>query len=197
MDCFSETGVTNLARRGTEASVTRGFAALGALGLVLLAAGCGGTASRTLATVAGERITQQQVDALVSRAREEARNERQDFPDRDSEVYRELQQQALAMLVYRVQVETAAKRLGIAITDAQARHSLGMKPARRKDAPELLFEHAIGAIGIEEGEDEEGPLRISDARLALTLQALERKLGRDGVQPWIERTRRSVPVRYA
>jgi hypothetical protein len=176
--------------------MTRGLAALGALGLVVLAAGCGGKGDRTLATVAGERITQQQVDALVSRAREEARNERRDFPDRDSEVYRELQQQALAMLVYRAQVETAARRLGIAVTDAQARRSLGMNAARRKELPELVFEHAIGALGLEEGEDEEGPLRISDARLALTLQALERKLGRDGVQPWIERARRSVPVRY-
>jgi hypothetical protein len=177
--------------------VTRGLATLGALGLVALAAGCGGKADRTLATVAGEQITQQQVDALVNRARDEARNERQDFPDRDSEVYRELQQQALAMLVYRSQVEAAAQQLGIAVTDAQARSSLGMKAARHKDLPELVFEHAIGAVGLEEGEDEEGPLRISDARLALTLQALQRKLGRDGVQPWIERARRSVSVRYA
>jgi hypothetical protein len=177
--------------------VTRGLAALGALGLVVLAAGCGGTGSKTLATVAGERITQQQVDALVARARDEARNERQDFPDRGSEVYRELQQQALAMLVYRVQVETAARRLGIAVTDEQARRSLGMTAPRHKDLPEVVFEHAIGAVGIEEGKDEEGPLRLADARLALTLAALERKLGRDGVQPWIERARRSVPVRYA
>jgi hypothetical protein len=197
MRCPSETGVTNLPRRGTEATVTRALAALGALGLVLLAAGCGGTGAQTHATVAGQQITQQQVDALVSRAREEALNERQDFPERGSEVYRELQQQALAMLVYRAQVETAAKRLGIAVTDTQARNSLGLQPPRHKDAPELVFEHAIGAVGLEEGKDEEGPLRIADARLALTLKALERKLGRDGVQPWIERTRRSVPVRYA
>lgn len=177
--------------------MTRGLAALGALALALLAAGCGGTGSKTLATVGAERITQQQVDALVSRAREEASHERQDFPERGSEVYRELERQALGMLVYRAQIETAARRLGIDVTDAQARRSLGMNPPRRKDIPELAFEQAIGALGIEEGKDEEGPLRIADARLALTLAALERKLGRDAVQPWIERARRSVPVRYA
>ena len=177
--------------------MNRGLAALGALCLVLFAAGCGGTGDKTLATVAGGRITQQQVDALVNRAREEARHERRDFPERGSEVYRELQRQALELLVYRTQVETAARRLGIAVTDAEARRSLGLSPPRRKDAPELVFEHAIGALGIEEGKDEEGPLRIADARLALTLAALERRLGRDAVQPWIERARRSVPVRYA
>jgi hypothetical protein len=166
--------------------------------VAVLAAGCGSSASKTLATVGGTRITQEQVDALVDRGREEAVRERRDFPAAGSEGYAALQREALGLLVYRTQVETAAqRRLGIVVSEAAARRGLGMKPERHKELVERVFEGTIGALGIEEHEDEEGPLRISDARLQLTLAALVRRLGADRVQAWIEQARRSVPVRYA
>jgi hypothetical protein len=177
--------------------VTRALAAAGAAGLAVLLAGCGGSADRTLARVGDQQVTQSQVDLLISRAREEARNERQDFPDADSPVYRELQRQALAALVYRARVEVAARRLGIAVTDAEARANAGLKGPRHKELPELVFERAIGAVGLEEGKDEESALRLSETKLQLTLAALERKLGADGVKPWLDRTVPTVRVRFS
>ena len=176
--------------------MTRALAAPGAAGLALVLAGCGGSSDRTLATVGGEHVTQSQVDLLIARARDEARNERRDFPEPSSPVFRELQREALGQLVYRAQVERAARRLGIEVTDAEAGAANGLEAPRHKELPELVFERTIDAVGIEEGKDDEATLRLSDARLQLTLAALVRRLGADAVQPWIQRALRR-PVQYA
>src|SRR3954471_9691337 len=93
----------------------RRSASVGVLTLLTLAlAGCGGGGQ--LAKVGDRSITRDQVDRMVEHASEEAKRANADFPAKGTDGYRELQQEAVAILVSRAQIVLAAKRMGIAVT---------------------------------------------------------------------------------
>jgi hypothetical protein len=88
--------------------------ALAALLLALLA-GCGGGGDKTVAEVGGQKVTQQQLDALVQHFRREAQQEGKDFPKEGTSTFVQLRNQLLGLLVYRAELKQAAERLGATI----------------------------------------------------------------------------------
>ena len=103
------------------------LAVVAALGLALFAA-CGG-GDKTVAEVGCRQVTQQQLDALVQHFRREAQNEGKDFPKEGTRGFVQLRNQLLGLLVYRTELQQAAKRLGVTVTDGQVNARLGATPA--------------------------------------------------------------------
>src|SRR6476620_9949862 len=102
--------------------------AVAALCLTLLA-GCGGGDDKTVAEVGGQQVTQQQLDALVQHFRREAQQEGKDFPAQGTTGFVQLRNQLLGLLVYRTELQQAAKRLGVTVSDDQVNERLGATPA--------------------------------------------------------------------
>jgi hypothetical protein len=170
-----------------------GRSSLAAALFVFALAGCGGSA--TLAHVGDRSITQAQVQRLVEHGREEAAREGADFPARGDDGYRALERQALAILVARVQVEQAARRLGVAVSDAEVQARV---PLPHKELVEVAYEGARRQLGFPE-ENEKGTAAklLGDAvRVQLTLQRVERRIGAARVPAWLAAARR-IPVEYA
>jgi len=101
--------------------------ALAALCLALLA-GCGGKSDKTVAEVGRQRVTQQQLDALVAHFRREAQQEGKDFPEEGSRGFVELRNQLLGLLVYRTELQQAADRLGVKVNEDEVRKRLTTAP---------------------------------------------------------------------
>jgi hypothetical protein len=91
-------------------------------------AGCGGGGDKTVAEVGGQQVTQQQLDALVQHFRREAQNEGKDFPQQGTSGFVQLRNQLLGLLVYRTELQQAAKRLGVTVGDDQVNARLGAAP---------------------------------------------------------------------
>ncbi|MDX6506238.1 MAG: SurA N-terminal domain [Gaiellaceae bacterium] len=95
-----------------------------ALCLALLA-GCGGGSNTTVAHVGGDAITTKQLDGLVSHFRTEAQREGKDFPKDGTQAFRQLRNQLLSLLVYRVELRQAAVRLGVKADPNEITRRLG------------------------------------------------------------------------
>jgi hypothetical protein len=102
--------------------------ALAALLLALLA-GCGGGGDKTVAEVGAQKVTQQQLDALVQHFRREAQQEGKDFPKEGTSTFVQLRNQLLGLLVYRTELKQAAERLGATVSDAELNKRLAAAPA--------------------------------------------------------------------
>ena len=171
-------------------------AVFGVAVLAVGAAGCGG--SSAVAHVGGRAIQREDVDRLLEHAREEARNERRDFPAPGSDGYRVLEREALAILVSRAQLEEAARRLGVTVSQQEVARALGQRPPRHKETIELAYEAAREAIGLPEEDAGEETAALKDAvRAQLTLRKVVVEVGAARVQTWLARARRGVAVSYA
>jgi hypothetical protein len=84
-----------------------------------LLAGCGGGGDKTVATVGGDEITTEQLDALVEHFRAEARLEGKPFPEDGSAQLEKVRKQLLGLLVYRTELKQAAERLGVQIRESE------------------------------------------------------------------------------
>ena len=132
--------------------------ALAALSLALLA-GCGGGGDKTVAEVGGQKVTQQQLDALVQHFRREAQAEGKDFPAEGTATFVQLRNQVLGLLVYRAELKQGAERLGVTVSDDELSKRLAAAPAgggeeegdtngdtyARDSAEAELLKEAIGA----------------------------------------------------
>lgn len=170
---------------------------LGAVVALAALAGCGGGSQR-LAHVGDRSITRGEVDRMLEHAREEARNEHRAFPDEGSAGYRALEREALAILVSRAQLEVAARRLGVSVSQQEVSRQLGRRPPRHKESIELAYEGAREALGFPEEDAGEEAAVLEDAvRAQLTLRKVVRRLGAERVQPWLAKARRTVAVGYS
>jgi len=106
--------------------------ALATLCLALLA-GCGGSGDKTVAVVGGQKVTQQQLDALVAHFRREAQQEGKDFPKQGSRGLVQLRNQLLGLLVYRTELQQAADRLGVRVSEDEVRKRLTTVPGGGED----------------------------------------------------------------
>jgi hypothetical protein len=79
-------------------------------------AGCGG-GDKAVAHVGGEPVTEKKLDAVVAHFRDEARREGKQFPAEGSPAFRLTRNRLLGLLVYRTELEQAARRLGVAVSD--------------------------------------------------------------------------------
>jgi hypothetical protein len=105
----------------------RRAAALGALSLALLAA-CGGGGSKTVAHVGDDAVTQKQLDAVVAHFRTEAQREGKPFPEEGTKTYDRTRNQLLQVLVYRTELQQAAKRLGVKADESEIAKRLASTP---------------------------------------------------------------------
>lgn len=79
-----------------------------------LLAGCGGSGGgKAVAHVGDETITRKQLEAVVAHFRTVARNEGESFPNEGTRVFEQVRAQLLGLLVYRVELKQAARRLGV------------------------------------------------------------------------------------
>jgi parvulin-like peptidyl-prolyl isomerase len=99
------------------------LAAAAALCLALVA-GCGGGGDKTVATVGGDEITTKQLDALVTHFRDEAQREGKSFPQDGSAAFIAQRNQLLSLLVYRAELQQAADRLGIEVSESDVAQRL-------------------------------------------------------------------------
>src|SRR5687767_6191745 len=97
--------------------------------LALGASACGGDAdggtsggslpSGVVASVAGDEITQAELDEVISQAKDRLESQGQRIPAAGSQEYQAFQQNALAYLVQRAQFEQQAEELDVTVTDKE------------------------------------------------------------------------------
>jgi len=89
---------------------------LGAVVLTVVLLRAGGDGNPTVARVAGQPITREQLAAVVDHFRLEAKGEGKPFPDEDSAAFKRVRNHLLGLLVYRAELRRAAARLGVGVT---------------------------------------------------------------------------------
>ena len=97
------------------------------LGAALAAGLCvrgSGPSDPPVAHVGGEAITQDQLAAVVDHFRKQSEADGKPFPDEQSESFPAVRNRLLALLVYRAELDQAARRLGITISDIQVLRKL-------------------------------------------------------------------------
>lgn len=100
------------------------LALLPALLIALLAAGCGGDGGLdasdvpkgSVAVVDGREIPRSEFEAMLEQARKSYKAQKRPFPKAGTEEYQTLQNQAVAALVQKVELEQAAEEMGIAVS---------------------------------------------------------------------------------
>jgi hypothetical protein len=88
-------------------------------------AACGGSSSETLARVGDQKVTAEQVNALVDEATNELRREGKPVPAVGSKGEQALERRALAILVDRARLEQKAADLGVTVSDDEVLERVG------------------------------------------------------------------------
>jgi len=132
-------------------------AAVAVLALSLVAVGCGGggsaggsLASGVAADVAGEEITQTQLDEVIAQAESRLKAQGQKIPAAGSQEYQAFQQNALQFLVQRAQFEQKAEELGVSVSDAEVEERLKRVLTQFFGGSQKKFEQALKKQGISE-----------------------------------------------
>jgi hypothetical protein len=167
--------------------------ALAALCVALLA-GCGGGGSKTVADVGGRQLTQQQLDALVQHFRREAQVEGKDFPRQGTRGFVQLRNQLLGLLVYRVELQEAADRLGVKVNqdELNARLAASQSGAEEGDANgDTYARDAIESELLKEGIAAKVTRGVTGKTLAERSARRNEKLA-----AYLARLQRETKVRY-
>lgn len=77
-----------------------------------------------VAHVNGQAVTRDQLDTAVEHFRVQYKEEGQPFPGENSPNFRALRNRLVALLVYRAEIDQAARRLGIAVSNIQVLRKL-------------------------------------------------------------------------
>ena len=201
-------------------------AALGVVAAVAVVVGAlrHGDSNPVVATVGSTEITHRRLDLTVEHFREEAEREGRPFPDEGSAAYDTVRKQALALLVDRAKVETAAVRLGVHVTNGQVERQLAATGGGEEESGGTIRVRAEAAFlrsTVRSQLVTEGVFRKLTARIRVSQAAVRRYYlrhrslyGRTGyasvagairrqllaarrnavVAAWLTRTRRSVHV---
>ena len=167
-----------------------------ALLVVLLAgalAGCDD--SETVARVGDREIGEADVEHVFEHFEEEFRREGRELPDEGSEAQRNLERNVLGLIVFRVQLEEAAAKLGIRLDEEEVEERV-----RRAREAESGVE---GGEGEEEGEEEEEEGEAAEAYFenAVRIQLLRERVaaelgGADALEAWTAKAQRDFPAEY-
>jgi hypothetical protein len=168
--------------------------ALVAACLALLAA-CGGSGGGAVAHVGGDTITTKQLDALLAHFQKEAQAEGRDFPASGTESYKQLQRHLLGLLVYRTELEQAAKRLGVTVDQ----NELSMRLAATRQGGEeegdsngdTFGRDSVEAQLLTEGIAAKVTRGVKGKNAADTAERRNRKLA-----AFLDRLQRETKVRY-
>jgi hypothetical protein len=85
----------------------------------------GGSGDKKVQTVAGQKITRDDLDLAVEHFHEEGDREGRPFPDKGSKEYERVQKIALGLLIDRAAIEGAAADLRVHVTEKQVGARLG------------------------------------------------------------------------
>lgn len=108
----------------TRVVVIGALAAAGLVaGLLVILLG-GGDSNPPVAHVNGQAITRDQLDAAVDHFRRQYEAEGKPFPDEKSSNFHVLQNTVVGLLVYQAELDQAARRRGIAVSNAQVLRKL-------------------------------------------------------------------------
>jgi parvulin-like peptidyl-prolyl isomerase len=139
--------------------------------LAVLVAACGGSKSKTAATVGGEAIPASRIDVLMNSARVNYQHNGRAFPAKGSAGYLTLQDRALGYLIVAKELEQrAATNLGVRVTDAQVAAAVKHAQDAQFGGSEDKLNASIKAQGLTRAEYEE------EERLALTQVAVTKKI---------------------
>ena len=131
--------------------------------------GSGGSlASGVVASVAGDEISQAELDEVISQAKERLESQGQKIPAAGSQEYRAFQQNALAYLVQRAQFEQQAEKLEVVVTDEEVDERVARVLTQFFGGDRKKYEEALEKQGI---TDARGARRASrDAHLGEDLR---------------------------
>jgi hypothetical protein len=141
-------------------------------------AACGGT--KTVARVGGHEITQHDVNQMVDFYKVEVEQAGHELPPKSSDSYHFLEQRLLGLIVYRYELEGAAAKLGVHLSDAEVEAQLKRNKTVQK-------------------EGENGPHRayIENAtRIDLIEGKVGAKLGPSAALEWVETEPKKISVEY-
>jgi hypothetical protein len=147
--------------------------------LLGLLTACGG--SETVATVGDEKISEEEVEHVLEHFDEEFKREGREFPEEGTSAHHELEKSVLGLLVFRAQLEQAARKLGVEVDEDEVEE-------RVKSSEEAE----------QEGEEESGEAYFENA---VTIQLLREKAaaklggGLDALEEWVAEARKT-PVDY-
>jgi len=128
-----------------------------AAALVALAAGCGGGGSGSVsggdvAVVGDVHITRAEVDALLARAERSFKAQKRAFPKAGSTEYRQLQDQAVLVLVRRAEIAQKAEALGVDVSDKQVEERLKQIKKQYFGGSEKRYRDALEDFGLTDAQ---------------------------------------------
>ena len=186
---------------------------------MLALAACGGSSSDTLARVGDQKVTTEQVNALVEQVTDELRQEGKPVPARGSKGEKALERQALAILVGRARLEQKADDLGVTVSDAEVVTRVGAgstaggeqegnldfvgSQARAQLLYEKLFARVTGGIEVTDADVRRhyeqhrslyGSQTLGQVREGIRSQLLGERRNA-AMRRWLAQAARDLPVR--
>jgi hypothetical protein len=141
-------------------------------------AACGGT--KTVARVGGHEITQHDVDQMVDFYKVEVERAGHELPPKSSDSYHFLEQRLLGLIVYCYELEDAAAKLNIHISDAEVEARLKRDQILQKEGvngPHRAYIETVTRIDLIEGK-------------------VGAKLGPSAALEWVETEPKKISVEY-
>src|SRR5690349_22064999 len=84
-----------------------------------------GSGDKTILTVAGNKITQHDLELTVEHFHEAADREGRPFPAKGTDGYKRVEQISLGLLIDQAAIRAAAAKLGVRVSEAQVDASMG------------------------------------------------------------------------
>jgi hypothetical protein len=161
--------------------------------LLSLTAGCGG--DETVARVNDREVSEADVERVFEHFEEEAAREGRELPEEGSEAQHNLERNVLGLIVFRLQLEKAAAKLGVELDEEEV-----------EERVQRAEEAERGAEG-EDEEDVEGEggeeAKAAEAYFenAVTIQLLRERVaaelgGVDALDAWIAQATKDFPAEY-
>jgi len=134
-----------------------------AAGAIVAAVRSTGGSDKTVQSVAGKKITANDLELTVEHFHEEADREGKPFPAKDTAAYKRVEKVALGLLVDQASIRTAARKLGVQVTEAQVDAKASAPSGESEEGGDIRVE-AEAAFG------------RASARTQLITEAVARKL---------------------
>ena len=121
--------------------------------LAVLAAGCGGTSTASLASddvavVGSKEVTKDQFQELMARAKKSYDAQKRDFPKAGTTEYEQLKGQAITFLVQQAEVEEQAEQLGVDVSDNDVDKEIARYKKQFYGGSDERYEKAVKQQGL-------------------------------------------------
>ena len=117
-----------------------------------ISASGGSLSSGVVASVAGDEITQAELDEVISQAKDRLEYQGQKIPAAGSQEYQAFQQSALAFLVQRTQFEQKAEELDVTVTDKEVDERIARVLTQFFGGDRKKYEEALEKQGITDAQ---------------------------------------------